>query len=443
MGLDRVGARALPDDAAELGAGQDVRVLNGARVNLAHRQVGGVEVVQRLPGEDGLDLLDFGGACRRAIRRPHMRDRVARDVGERQVIIPLLMLEHLARALVARVPDADRLGHAIVIHVGADVALVEVNEVLRLELGRPLRQPIAAVDPHIKVGAAAGFKIGHNVRVKPHFDEVRSGLELVQVGAKACVVGVHGLLVNEEVFRTQRRHHQPPALVGALQLDVKGRHLHVNHLAGRRVGHRHGVRFRVLRLLNDLHFRVIQHLLERRERHAGMHRHLALFGHVPGGIGNGIAKLEGIEGRIVKDAVAVVEAEEQVIDVIGRLRRALHVLFRLRLKLGHRVGIGEHPHDAREHPRDGVLYVRADHAGAVRLAFNVPHGAVVIVNVAVAGALDLFVRVRAGRCDLRRDEGAKVGALNVNAIISHQATQLVSICGRFVWRGRSSAPITP
>ena len=363
MRHDGVRPRLAPNDAAEFRVYQNVRVQNRVGLNLAHRQVVGVDVVERLAEQHRLDALHVHRAVGDAFSVPPMRHGIAGDVAERQFVFVNVPAQHLAGAAIARIPDLHCLCDAVVVNVRFDVADIEVDKLRRLERIRRkrdglsvARQPLFILN-HDGVGGQVLDFLPVPPVIAGHFHEVGTGHAVMEIRHKPGLFDGRGFGIEEEILRLARLDADLAARLGALHLDIVRLDRDLHHLPGLRVGHRHEVRLLVFVAGQNLNVRILHHQGQLLAAQARMAADVGLWRRVPVVPDDAVAEREAVMRGIVKRAIPVVVPEKHVVGIVGRLLGELLVLLRLRLIHDHLVRRGEHAHDARQYPRHGVAEV--------------------------------------------------------------------------------------
>ena len=392
------GSRSLLviDRRAESRRAQSFRIDNGALFGRRHRIIVPIGIVEELAGQNRLDPLQVLGVVKDGAGFPLMRDGLAGDVRERNVVLPDFPIQKLTRTRAAGIKGPDRLGNAVTVHVHLDVALVQLNQHHRL-VADHVGQHSIVVSGYVLLPRgreAIDRKVLNQLPVKAHLDQVGTG-HVLRMRQEPCILDAGGLPVQQQFL--DALDLQPAIAKDALDLDVKGLDRHFHELAGR--GRRkHHLGLAVL-LGDDLDI-----LIRLKDRNlllgqAGMLGVFTLLFLVPPMLDDAIGEKERVVRGVPQGAISLVVTHENEVHVVRGLLRKRLVAGLLCLVYGHSIGGREYPDDAGQHPADGVGNVAGNDLGAPFHGRSVGHDATVIFE----GARLLLGQFGAIVADGRRD----------------------------------------
>ena len=296
------------------------------------------------------------------------------------LVVAFLPAEQFTRPAIAGIVDADHLRHAVVVHVRAQVALIERHKVFgRIRVG--LHAERVAVAGQLLVGKGLRRMLRQAfdlVAVKAHFDQFRPRL-CRSMRREARGLDADGVLVDEKILGRNDLDADAPAHVDALEAQIERLHRNVDNLA------------RLQFLLGDVGLVILggsddldSFFADQQSglliSQAGMLADLDIFGRVEPNLADAVAMQQAIVRRRVQNAVSVVVLPEDVVAVVRCLLRRLLVGRLLRLKLNHAVGRAENTNDAGQHPANRVSDIARRDRRTPRHRRQVRHFAVVVFD---------------------------------------------------------------
>ena len=276
---------------------------------------------------------------------------------------------------------------AVAVLIEAHIEVVIVHQLVRAVGFVGIGHGIAAFVAFVIVVLIADRQTEDQILVVAHRHQVRPAH--LRLAARQCaVIQRHRVRVDEEPLTGHGCGADIALLHHALDLQVMHRHRH-----HRRAGDRHPVRphlrwhfhhFLTLGMFQNLDVLGIHQLGKGVIRQAGVAGHLGLGLFLEIHVQDAIAQQQRVVNGVLNRPVSIAFRQNDVVDVIGRLFRALFVAFVHRLVFGDHLIAENGANDRRQHLLDDRPHVAGHDLRLALVGRRVAHHPLVILDRADA-----------------------------------------------------------